>query len=51
MVTTTRGHWVKRERRFSANEFVYMKNPDGSKTLVEIHFSGLDQALVFRSVS
>jgi hypothetical protein len=51
MVTTTRGHWVKRERRFSANEFVYMKNPDGSKTLVEIHFSGLDQALVFRTVS
>jgi hypothetical protein len=47
VVTTTRGRWVKRPARYGVNEFVYIKNPDGSKGLVEIHFSGLDQALVF----
>jgi len=26
---------------------VYRRNPDGSRTLLEIHFGGMRQALVF----
>jgi hypothetical protein len=51
VVTSARGKWVKRPSRYSVNEFVYLRSPDGSKTLVEIHFSGLDQALVFGGAS
>ena len=45
--TTARGRWVQRGTRYFENEFVYLKNADGSRTLVEVHFSGLDRALAF----
>jgi len=51
VVTSARGRWVKRPSRYSVNEFVYLRSPDGSKALIEIHFSGLDQALVFGGAS
>jgi hypothetical protein len=45
--TIARGRWVQRSKRYSSNEFVYLQNPDGSRTLTEIHFLGLDRALAF----
>jgi hypothetical protein len=44
---TVEGTWVKRGARYTQNAFVYVKNRDGSRTLVEIRFSGMGQALVF----
>jgi hypothetical protein len=49
--TTMEARWVQRGKRYLWNEFVYLKNPDGSRTLVELHFSGLDQALAFSNKS
>jgi hypothetical protein len=45
------GHWVKRAWRYQRNEYVYVKSSNGSRLLREIHFSGLDRALVFRNSS
>jgi SPOR domain len=45
--TVAQGRWVQRSKRYSVNEFEYVKNPDGSRTLLEVHFSGLDRALAF----
>jgi hypothetical protein len=33
--------------KYWRDEFVYERNRDGSRSLLEIHFSGLDRALVF----
>lgn len=43
----TEGRWVKQPMRFRHNEFVYIKSPNGTRTLIEVHFSGMDRALVF----
>ena len=45
------GHWIKRSWRYQSNEFVYVKSGNGSRILVEIHFSGLNRALVFGNSS
>jgi hypothetical protein len=45
------GHWIKRPWRYQRNEFVYVKIGNGSRILVEIHFSGLNRALVFGNSS
>ena len=45
------GQWVNRPGRYERNEYVYLKSGDGSRVLREIHFSGLDRALVFRNAS
>src|SRR5216684_1196973 len=45
------GQWVKRAWRYQRNEYVYVKSSNGSRLLREIHFSGLDRALVFRDSS
>jgi len=45
------GQWVKRAWRYQRNEYVYVKSRNGSRLLREIHFSGLDRALVFRDSS
>lgn len=47
VVTTTEGRWVKREAKYPRDAYVYRRNPDGSRTLLEIHFGGMRQALVF----
>ena len=51
VIATTDGKWMKRPQKYSRNEYVYVRNGDGSRTLLEIHFSGLNRALVFRSLS
>jgi hypothetical protein len=42
------GKWVKHTTRFAQNEYVYQVQPDGSRPLLELHFGGMDRALVFR---
>jgi len=48
---TADGQWVKRAARYQRDECVYVKTGNGSRLLREIHFSGLDRALVFRDSS
>lgn len=48
-VVATTAKWIKRPKKFSENEYVYRNRPDGSRPLAEIHFAGLDRALVFVS--
>lgn len=45
------GRWMKRPQKYSRNEYVYVKNRNGSRTLLEIHFEGLNRTLVFRNSS
>jgi hypothetical protein len=51
VIATADGIWMKRPQKYSQDEYVYVKNGDGSRTLREIHFSGLNRALVFRNRS
>jgi hypothetical protein len=51
VLATADGQWVKRPARYQRNEYVYIKTGNGSRLLREIHFSGLDRALVFRDSS
>jgi cell division protein FtsN len=44
---TTEGKWVKRGVKYEDDAVVYRKNSDGSRTLLEIRFAGMSQALVF----
>jgi hypothetical protein len=44
---TLDGTWVKRDTKYTENAIAYLKNRDGSRTLVEIRFYGLGQTLVF----
>jgi hypothetical protein len=37
--------------KYPRDEYVYRRNPDGSRTLLEIHFEGMRQALVFGKAS
>jgi hypothetical protein len=47
VVATADGKWVKRDVKYPRDAYVYRKNVDGSRTLLEIHFGGMRQALVF----
>jgi hypothetical protein len=47
VVATADGKWVKRDVRYQDDAYVYRKNGDGSRTLLEIRFAGMSQALVF----
>jgi hypothetical protein len=51
VLATASGQWVKRPARYQRDEYVYVKSGNGSRLLREIHFSGLDRALVFRDSS
>jgi PilZ domain len=51
VVATADGKWVKRSIRYERDAFVYRKNGDGSRTLIEIWFAGMSQALVFGTSS
>jgi hypothetical protein len=44
------GKWVKRQAKFSQDEYVYRIQADGSRPLLEVHFAGMDRALVFRNL-
>jgi PilZ domain/SPOR domain len=41
------GKWVKHDTKYPRDAYVYKRNPDGSHALLEIHFEGMRQALVF----
>jgi len=47
VIASAGGRWVKREVKYPRDAYVYRRNPDGSRTLLEIHFGGMRQALVF----
>ncbi len=47
VVSSGEGRWVKRDTKYTRDAYVYRRNPDGSRTLLEIHFGGMRQALVF----
>lgn len=47
LVATASAKWVKRDVKYPRDAYVYRRNPDGSRTLLEIHFEGMRQALVF----
>ena len=49
VIKSATGRWVSQPKRFLRNEIVYVKNSEGSKALVEIHFYGQKRALVFRT--
>ena len=51
VVATADGKWVKRETKYPRDAYVYRRNADGSRTLLEIHFGGMRQALVFGKAS
>jgi hypothetical protein len=50
-VITAEGTWMRQARKYTHDEYVYRRNNDGSKTLLEVHFSGLNRVLVFRAPS
>ncbi|HTZ95124.1 MAG TPA: PilZ domain-containing protein [Terriglobales bacterium] len=47
VVATANAKWVKRDVKYPRDAYVYKRNADGSHTLLEIHFQGMRQALVF----
>jgi SPOR domain len=47
LVATANGKWEKRNVKYPRDAYVYKRNPDGSRILLEIHFGGMRQALVF----
>jgi hypothetical protein len=51
VVATAGGRWVKRDVKYPRDAYVYKRNADGSRTLLEIHFGGMRQALVFGKAS
>jgi hypothetical protein len=48
VLATTDGKWVTRPQKFQHNEYVYQNLGGSSRPLLEVHFAGLDRALVFR---
>jgi cell division protein FtsN len=51
VAVTAEGKWVKRDVRYDNDAFVYVMRGDGSRTLVEIRFAGMNKALVFGKTS
>jgi len=51
VVASADGKWVKRGVKYPHDAYVYKRNADGSRTLFEIHFEGMRQALVFTKPS
>jgi hypothetical protein len=47
LVASANARWVKREAKYPRDAYVYRRNADGSRTLIEIRFGGTRQALVF----
>jgi hypothetical protein len=46
-VATANGRWVKHDAKFPRDAYVYRRNADGSRTLLELRFGGTRQSLVF----
>ena len=47
LIATANAKWIPRGVTYRVDSYVYRKNPDGTHTLLEIHFGGMRQALVF----
>src|SRR5580698_5108530 len=47
VIATANGRWVKRDVKYPRDAYVYRRNGDGSRTLLEVRFGGTRQALVF----
>ncbi len=47
VIGTIDGKWEKRDVKYGDDAIVYRKNSDGTRTLIEIRFAGMSQALVF----
>jgi hypothetical protein len=47
LVASANAKWQPRGIKYRVDSYVYRKNPNGSRTLLEIHFQGMRQALVF----
>ena len=47
VIGTTDGKWEKRDVKYGDDAIVYRKNSHGTRTLLEIRFAGMSQALVF----
>lgn len=47
VIGTADGKWEKRGVKYGDDAIVYRRNSDGSRTLLEIRFAGMSQALVF----
>ncbi len=47
LVASANARWVKRDVKYSRDAYVYRRNADGSRTLIEIRFGGTYQALLF----
>jgi len=50
VVASASAKWARRPKKYSDDEYVYQNKPDGSRPLIEIHFAGLDRALVFSNI-
>src|SRR5215470_5679985 len=48
VLASASGKWLQHEQKFAHNEYVYENLGGNSRPLLEIHFAGLDRALVFR---
>jgi hypothetical protein len=48
VLATADGKWINHPQKFPHNEYVYQNLGNGSRPLLEVHFAGLDRALVFR---
>jgi len=49
IAVTVEGKWVQRSAKYAQDAVAYRKNRDGSRTLIELRFAGMAQALVFAS--
>lgn len=50
VVAAVEGKWVHRDSKFLNNEYVYQIQRDASRPLLEIHFAGMDRALVLQNL-
>ncbi|HXJ96851.1 MAG TPA: hypothetical protein VMT20_28755 [Terriglobia bacterium] len=46
-VATAQAKWEDRDTKYEQNQVLYSNNSDGSKTIIEIRFAGMNRALVF----
>jgi len=46
-VATAQARWVDRDTKYEQNQVLYSNNSDGSRTIIEIRFAGMNRALVF----
>ena len=50
-VASGKGRWVKRATKYESDGIMYDRRKDGSRTLLEIWFRGMNQDVVFPATS